>query len=223
MFAIENIAEGFAAACVASRSSRFIDATIERIGGDREIYCQCYYVDEDDDGIPVSGGSSWTTIWASDFLGTISTFRNNKTRQYEADDFSYIKDWSEFCKLVRDVWECGPIMTRKEMGQEIANQRRKKLESVAAGFASKCGFPVGTREYVLAARKEIDSVRSRQEWWNNPEMRMEHWGACGGRSEVYYDDLNFENSRYDSRLDGLGEVLEWLEQNCPLLMRQMEE
>ena len=109
------------------------------------------------------------------------------------------------------------------MERQIAEEKRAKLESVAADFARQCGHKVGTREYVLAAREEIDRVQRQREWWNNPEMRMEHWGACGGRSEVYYDDLNFENGRYDSRLDNLATVLEWLEENCPLLMRQMEE
>jgi len=92
MLAIENIAEGFASACVGSRSKRFIDATIKRIGGDREICALRHFIEEDEDGMPVSSRGSWTTIWASDFLGMICTFWNIKTRQYEADSFDYVKD-----------------------------------------------------------------------------------------------------------------------------------
>ena len=44
-----------------------------------------------------------------------------------------------------------------------------------------------------------------------------------GSMDTYYDDLNYENARFDARLDNLVDVLEWLEENCPLLMRQMGE
>ncbi len=222
MFAVENIAEGFAGASIAARSDRFISATLKRIGGDREICCKLYHINEDEDGIPISGGCEWQTVFISDFLGMNRTLWNTKTRQYEADDFSYVKDYDDFCELVRDLWECGRIMSRKEMEQEISDQKRKNLETIAADFARKCGYKVGSREYILAAKNAIQAVRYERNRWNDAEVRAEQWAACGGR-EVYFDDLNFENSRYDSRIASLSDVLNWLEENCPLLMRQMEE
>lgn len=224
MFAIENIAEGFAGAVVAFRAERSISEALERIGGDRELATIVYDVTYDDDDQPVLESRSWETFTISGFLRGYSTVLHNG--QYEASDFSDIRSLADFIGLVRDLWECGPVVELPEMERQIAEEKRKKLESVAADFARKCGHKVGTREYILAAREEIDRVQLRRDRWNDGETRMEQAAACrfaGVGMDVYYDDLNFENSRYDSRLDGLADVLAWLEENCPLLMRQMEE
>lgn len=221
MLAIEDIAEGFAGSIVAIRAERSISEALERIGGDRELATVMYDVAYDDEDQPILESPYWYPFTVSGFLRGYSTVWHNG--QCEASDFSDIRSLSDFVGLVRDLWECGPVVELPEMERQIAEEKRKKLESVAADFARKCGHKVGTREYVKAAREEIEFVRNQRELWNGPEMRMEQWGRCNGRSEVYYDDLNFVNGNLDSRLDGLADVMQWLEENCPLLMRQMEE
>ena len=133
---------------------------------------------------------------------------------------------SMFCE-VREGDDCGVWMlcTEEQMIKHEREERRKKLEATASQFASQCGHPVGSREYVLSAREAIANVRYERERWNDGETRMEQWASCqfaGVGSSVYFDDLNFENGRYANRLERLEEVLEWLEEVCPLLMRQIE-
>jgi hypothetical protein len=72
----------------------------------------------------------------------------------------------------------------------------------------------------------LDKIRGEQEHWNNPEVRAEQWAACmysGAGRDVYFDDLNFENGRYEGRRDTIHDVMDWLGENCPLLMAQYRE
>ncbi len=207
--------------------SAAVAAILVRIGGDRPIAYREWWIAEYDDHDFGSGTSR--SRWVFTTLGkVVADFFYRRDFLAYADEIQTMDNVHEWWSNHTDneLGGASHLMSPEEAKQTQAEEKRKKLEAIAAGFAVICGHKVGSREYVLAARAEIDKARYQRSRWNDAETRMEQWAACqfaGVGSSVYYEDLNFENSRFDARLDLMGEVLEWLEENCPLLMRQMEE
>lgn len=236
--------EGYGEAVFEIRKARAVEETLARLGGDMDLMYESHWSGSDDrygdEYYPA--GSAWKHISLREVLEDMVEYdhencykdSDGKTRwrrERRVFDFAGVESLSDvseiFCdKFCGDDHGVGSLMTVKQVELEEQNRRRKSLERTAAEFAAQCGHKVGTREYILAARRAIEDVRYEQGRWNDGETRMEQWAACrfaGVGSEVYYDDLDFENSRYNGRLDRLGEVLDWLEEICPLLMRQMEQ
>lgn len=227
-----------------NRKQQVVEQVLERLGGDMDLMYESHWAGSDDryDDEYYGAGSAWKHISLREVLEDMAEYNHtecykdsNGTTQWRRErrvfDFDGIKNLSDVSEIFQDKFcgddhGVGPLMTVAEMEKEEQDRRRNSLERTAADFAAQCGHRVGTREYVLAARRAIENVRYERDRWNDDETRMEQWAACrfaGVGSDVYYDDLNFENSRYAGRLDRLGEVLEWLEEVCPLLMRQMEQ
>lgn len=116
--------------------------------------------------------------------------------------------------------------TVKEYDEMKREERREELESTAKELAAKFKVKLSSLEFIEKLHEAIDGVRDDQEQWNNPERRAEEWAACmysGGGSDVYYDDLNFENGRYNDRINDYYDILDWLREECPLLMCKYEE
>jgi len=221
------LGEGYGMAAHAVRCKREVERTLARLGGDRSLQYVYYWDGSDDryDDYNREPGSAWTTTTLRKLLTDLVEYRYNGYAK--SADFGELKTLSDVSDLFSDYCDGGVsrLYTDDEAHTERLERTRVTLESTAAGFAAQCGHKVGTKGYVLAARKALAGVAYQRERWNDPEVRAEQWAACsysGGGSSVYFDDLNFENSRYDSRLSGLQGVLDWLEQACPLLMRQME-
>lgn len=235
--------EGYGEAVFEIRKARAVEETLAHLGGDMDLMYESHWAGSDDryDDEYFGAGSEWKHTSLREVLEDMVEYdhtdcykdSDGKTRwrrERRVFDFAGIESLSDVSELFQE-FHCGddhgvgPLMTVAEMEKEEKDRRRNSLERTAADFAAQCGHRVGTREYVLAARRAIENVRYERDRWNDGETRMEQWAACrfaGVGSDVYYDDLNFENSRYAGRLDRLGEVLEWLEEVCPLLMRQME-
>lgn len=130
----------------------------------------------------------------------------------------------------RDIAEgyCEDIFfgTEEEYYEKKREERREELESTAKELAAKFKVKLSSLEFIEKLHEAIDGVRDDQEQWNNPERRAEEWAACmysGGGSDVYYDDLNFENGRYNDRINDYYDILDWLREECPLLMCKYEE
>ena len=216
------IGNGYGEAVFQIRKARSVEQTLERLGGDQEIAYESYWYGSDwYDDHSYDAGSEWN----------YTTLRDVLTELAAHTDFSEVADLHDVSAIFRDANEhddggVGELMTIEDMEKETIDRRRKELEHTAANFACQCGHKVGTREYVLAAYKALEDVQYEHERWNDGETRMEQWAACqfaGVGSDVYYDDLNFENGRYANRMDKLRDVLDWLEEVCPLLMRQIEQ
>jgi hypothetical protein len=238
------IGEGYGEAVFDIRKTRAVEETLARLGGDMDLVYESHWAGSDDryDDEYYSAGSAWKHTTLREVLEDMAEYDHtdcykdsNGTlrwrRELRVSDFSGFESLNDVSEMFCDVCSgddhgVGPLMTVQDMEKEEQDRRRKSLERTAAEFAAQCGHKVGTREYVLAARRAIEGVRYEKNRWNDGETRMEQWAACrfaGVGSEVYYDDLNFENSRYNDRLDRLGDVLDWLEEVCPLLMRQTEQ
>jgi hypothetical protein len=240
----EFMGEGYGEAVFEIRKERAVEETLARLGGDMDLMYESHWSGSDDryDDEYYPAGSEWKSITLREALEDMAEYKHESCykdsngqirwrRETRAFDFNGVESLSDVSEIFCDRFcgedhGVGSLMTVTDMEKEEQDRRRKSLERTAAEFAAQCGHRVGTREYVLAARRAIENVRYERDRWNDGETRMEQWAACrfaGVGSDVYYDDLNFENSRYAGRLDRLGEVLDWLEEVCPLLMRQMEQ
>lgn len=241
------LGNGYGEAVFQIRKARSVEQTLERLGGNQDIAYESYWHGSDDryDDHSYDAGSKWSHTTLRDVLTELATYtdiqvywyvdsKGQKKRGWRRErkvyDFSEVAGLHDVSAIFRDANEhddggVGELMTIEDMEKEKIERRRKDLEYTAAEFAAQCGHKVGTREYVLAAYRALEDVRYERERWNDGETRMEQWAACqfaGVGSDVYYSDLNFENGRYANRMDKLRDVLEWLEEVCPLLMRQTE-
>lgn len=225
---MERIGWGYGAAAYGCRRAKVIDRTLARLGGDRQYEYESYWHGSYDDpqDYNCKSGSEWCKITLRKILEELydSAIRCDQLASFLTDSLeNHLSWWREGNE--GDCCGVGPLLTPTEARDERSERRRKGLEHTAAAFAAQCGHRVGTREYARAARRAIADARYDREQWNDGETRMEQWAACrfaGVGADVYYDDLNFENSRFDAELDRLGDVLQWLEDTCPLLMRQCE-
>lgn len=105
-------------------------------------------------------------------------------------------------------------------------QKRLELEQLAKEFAASKKIKLSSLEFIKAIKEEIEEVNDEKESWNNYEVRAEEWAACqysGGGSDVYYDDLNYMNGKYSGQISDFYDILEWLREECPLLMCKYEE
>lgn len=245
---MEFMGRGYGEAVFETRKKRAVEEALDQLGGDQELMYESYWRGSDDryNDHSYEAGSAWKHTTLRAVLKDMAEYDHDRCVRYvdgngkecaywrnvtKVTDFSGMKSLNDVSEMFCEFCECedggvGPLMTVKDVEKEKQDRRRKELETTAANFAAQCGHKVGTREYVLAARKAIRGVRYERDRWNDGETRMEQWAACryaGVGSDVYFDDLNFENGRYGNRLDRLGDVLNWLEEVCPLLMRQMEQ
>lgn len=118
------------------------------------------------------------------------------------------------------------IYTEEQYKEEKQEERRKELEVLAGELARKNKVRLDSFEFIRLVEEKIEEVEYQQKSWNNPERRMEEWAACryaGVGQDVYFDDLNFENSRYNERQGTYRDILAWLGENCPLLMAKYKE
>ncbi len=240
------IGNGYGEAVYQTRKARSVEKTLKRLGGDQEIAYESYWYGSDwYDDHSVDAGSEWNYTTLADVLTELAEYTDHQSYSYvdskgqkkigwrrerKVYDFREVTNLQDLSAIFRDVNDhndggVGELLTIEDMKKETIERRRKELEHTAANFACQCGHKVGTREYVLAAYRALEDVQYERERWNDGETRMEQWAACqfaGVGSDVYYDDLNFENGRYANRMDKLQDVLDWLEEVCPLLMRQVE-
>lgn len=116
--------------------------------------------------------------------------------------------------------------TKEEYAEHERERRREELEGLAKRLAAKFKVKLSSIAFIEKLYEAIDIINGDREHWNNPEVRAEEWAACmysGGGSDVYYDDLNFVNNRYSEQCTDLWDILDWLREECPLLMCKYEE
>lgn len=145
----------------------------------------------------------------------------------DGEDWENLVDLTSLTRVWRAYDEYGwtVLHTVAAWEQHQKDERRKNLESTASEFAAKCGHKVGTREFVLAAKEEIASLRDRQEQWDSGEARMERYATCAaaGCRDAFWSDNDYVSGKFAGEFDRLGEVLDYMEENFPLLMLHIEQ
>ena len=138
--------------------------------------------------------------------------------------------WNDFVNLVQDSYSNGDtflnyFLTPEEYERKEQEARRKELEGIAAQFAQKCKFPVGSMEFLEALNEAIDYAQGNYEDYNNPERQMEEWmdHRYAGSSSYFHENVNYTRSKLYDEVNTLQDVWDWLEENCPLLICQWKE
>lgn len=146
----------------------------------------------------------------------------------DLDEVETLADLEEsYCSAMESDWgRCTRLLTVEEHETLARDERRRELESAASELAHTLRVRVDSMEFIDALHERLQRLQDDQDDENSGERRMEHWGACraaGVGSEVYFDDYDFTNSRFNEAKGHLRDILEWLETNCPLLMAQWRE
>ena len=129
---------------------------------------------------------------------------------------------AQWCAMM-DIFDDMVATLKIEIGKD---RLRRVLEQHATAFATRCGHKVGTRDYVLAARKALDEARTAHAEQFNGERRMERAAtsrACGVSGEDHYANEDYLSSEFHKDVEWMQDVLNWLEENCPLLMLKIAE
>ena len=124
------------------------------------------------------------------------------------------------------MWDVFNDMVKTAEVQYKRDLELRVLEQHATAFATRCGHKVGTREYVLAARKALEEARMAHEDQFNGERRMERAAtsrACGVSDDDHYSNEDYLSSEFHKDVEWMQDVLNWLEENCPLLMLKIAE
>lgn len=220
--------EAYGLAIAAANRKHRIEAAIKRVGMAADTELIEKHVDYNDEYERFGEGTPGPNVFER------TTTLRNVVEQIEDDrwgDCSGANTFADLQEQYRDIcdYDCGQLLyllTVEESEKRERDEKRKKMESYASQFAYSHNVGVNSLEFIEAIHNELERVASEREHWNNPEVRMEQWAAClyaGVGSEVYFDDLNFENGRYDSRKTTLHDLLDWLGEACPLLMAQWNE
>lgn len=175
----------------------------------------------------------WEGDWESEGGSSIeekSAFQMIFGGSSEWDTWQIIEDSveeivSSLCESTNDCEYVGFCMTKEDYEKWEAEKLRKSLEQTAASFAAECGHPVGSVEYVNAAWDKLERAHSQKEMAFSGEAQMERFAACrfAGCSDSYWSDEDYLQDKYNEPINQIGDVLQWLENNFPLLMLKARE
>lgn len=198
-----------------------IDAVIDRVGNDAVTIEWADYDYEDNSyrrGVEEKTVRELCEMLASD------------SRWYKPGGLTAnVKTLRDIGQMVAEMYDGDSRMcffgTRADYDKKRAEERRKELEGVAKRFAADNGIMIGTFDFIRKVEEAIYGVALRQRDFNSGEQRAERYAACmfAGCRESFWSDNDFENDRFSSRRDNLEGILEWLREECPLLMAKYEE
>lgn len=136
----------------------------------------------------------------------------------EDEDSSYYGEYEDQYRQDEEVIAA----SREEFNKEYAERvSREACEASAAQFARTCGFPVGSEQYLRALREAVSNAEEAREEECYGDARAERWGrvAFGGCSaEAMWDHEDCIQVRHGRVIDDLYRVLQYLENNFPLLL-----
>lgn len=197
------------------------------------------YVNEDEDGY-VTGVvtakpqevtiekiiSDWTSedfVWGFYSLGEPKNNqdKNNKILIEWFNDIKTVKDLKKYWNEATEGYSC--LFIKQEYEEKLVEEIRKKLEADASSFASKHKTGGVNILFLTILQEEIDNIESNKKNFNEPEAKMERLGRCGSNREAYYDDNEYENERYDAKVDALVSIQQWVMYNLPLLWARYQE
>lgn len=191
-----------------------------------------------EEGEDYGGHQYETRLDVDEFMSTVTSddYYNPDSRRYKASraiiELDSIKTVADVKAFISDSYDDAigvhvvEIETPEEHRERKVTEDRERLESVAANFCQRHQVKMDSLDFITAVVKEVKRIRTARDRWNDPETRQEEWmdrQFVGGGSEAYFDDLNFENSRFDERNGTLEDVLGWIKGSCPLMYTQWKE
>ena len=197
------------------------------------------YINEDEDGYAngvVTGKpqevtinqmvSNWTSedfVWGFYSIGEPKNNqdKNNKILIEWFNDIKSFKDLANYWNEANEGYSY--LFIKQEYEEKLVEEIRKKLEASASSFASKHKTGGVNILFLTILQEEIDNIESSRESFNEPEAKLERLGRCGSNREAYYDDNEYENGRYDAKVNALIDIQQWVMYNLPLLWARYQE
>lgn len=148
---------------------------------------------------------------------------------YKVGDISTIKTVGHLHEMYEytldDSTQLVYFLREEDAIKEENENRRIKLERYAKDFAKECGYNIGTFEFINKLEERLGRVRGEREDFNSGEAKRERWMdySYAGCRDSYWTDNDFENGRYGARETHLEDILDWLHEECPLLMAKYKE
>lgn len=199
-------------AAIESFKERFKD--LEFVSVDR-------YVDEDEHGY-VNGVRNGTP----DNI-TIEQIINYWTHTIDDSLIEWFNEIVDFKKLAYN-WNdftdgYSTLLIKQEYEEKIREETRKNLENFAASFAAKHKTNGVNLMFLNLLQEEIERIESDMKTFNDPEAKLERMGRCGSNREAFYDDNDYENGKYDAKVDALVNIQQYVRENLPLLWARYQE
>lgn len=213
------LGHGYGMAVAEVRKSRALSDALKRVGLSADEKFVLVVFEHGEDG---PGGRSTSHVTVQSMLEEIQ-----QDRWGRLENVVNVATLEEsFAGVVEnDYVSFVSLLTVEQHEAERQEKRRKELETTAAAFAARHNVGVATLEFIDALQRHLEHVEGYREQWNSGERRAEEWAAhrFAGSSEAYFDDLNYVNERCSGESRTLRDVLEWLGENCPLLMAKWNE
>lgn len=168
---------------------------------------------------------NWTDEWfvrGFYFIGEEQS--EQKNNQYLTNWFNDIKTFKDLACYWNDVTDGSSyLFIKQEYEEKISEETRKTLEGSAASFSAKHKTGGVNILFLTILQEEIDNIESSRESFNEPEAKMERMGRCGSNREAFWDDQEYENNKYDAKVDALVNIQQYVKDNLPLLWARYQE
>jgi len=121
--------------------------------------------------------------------------------------------------------DSGYVQTLEKYKANIAERDRQKMESIATKYARKWNVTAGSLTFVQELNAQRNIINDKLERFNNEENRAERWAAHTyyGNTHEFFNNEEYDTSKFYDILTELDLIENWLYQNCPLLMACVEE
>lgn len=108
--------------------------------------------------------------------------------------------------------------------EKQAETARKNLETAAANFARKHKTGGVNVLFIQKVYEELENQKQDQSDWNSGERRAERYAICAasGCRDSFWEDNDYENSKFDASQDKLYDILNYIQEHLPLLWAKYE-
>ena len=138
-----------------------------------------------------------------------------KNSRYFEREHLLIKTVKELLPIILDAQDATAIFLSADWKKRQEEERRQRLEGFAAQIARSYRIKAYSPEFIEACHSELARFQDYREGMREDGLCI-GWGVT---PEQWFDEFN--ESQGDSAR--IHELLDWLEEKCPLLMAQYHE
>jgi hypothetical protein len=119
----------------------------------------------------------------------------------------------------------GHVVTLEHYEKVKAVKERQNLEKIASRYAKAWGVIAGSLTFVNELRAQREYINDKIDKFNDEESRADRWAShmYHGCTHEFFNNEEYDSSKFNTVLVELDQVEQWLYQNCPLLMACVEE
>lgn len=119
----------------------------------------------------------------------------------------------------------GCVVTLEHYEKVKAEKERKDLEKIASKYAKAWNVTAGSLMFVNELRAHRNYINNKIDKFNDEESRADRWAShmYHGCTHEFFNNEEYDSSKFNNALVELDQVEQWLYQNCPLLMACVDE